>query len=134
MIAGMPSSPLPPRVARAIGEIERDRQHGASWLAHRSAEIMENICSPTGGWESASSSARLAAVRKAAERLVRSRPSMAALANTVARIVEALYLLPAAASEAESTDRLAQIHQRALQVRGELRSEERRVGKECRSR
>jgi ribose 1,5-bisphosphate isomerase len=119
MITGMPSSP-PPDVAQAIREIERDRQHGASWLAHRSAEIMESICSPAGEWESAGSSAQLAAARSAAERLARSRPSMAAIANTVARIAEALYALPSAESETVSSARLELMHQRAVQVRDEL--------------
>jgi translation initiation factor 2B subunit (eIF-2B alpha/beta/delta family) len=113
----MPSVPLPPDIAEAIGEIDRDRRHGASWLAHRSAEILAVICSPDGRPVSASYSAQLAVARSAAQSLARSRPSMAAIANTVARIGEALYLSLPSEKETESSARLEQAHRRAIEVR-----------------
>ncbi|MGO8951519.1 MAG: translation initiation factor eIF-2B [Ktedonobacterales bacterium] len=106
--------------AKAIGEVQNDHEHGASWLARRSAEILGAISAPSSDEESPSATAyqRLLRLQTTARSLAKVRPSMAAVANTVAQICEAIYPLPSedSAGEAESRERLAQVHQRAEQA------------------
>lgn len=74
---------LPAEIDASIQAIRDDREHGASWLARAAAGVMLRLAEPRDDmtfdmWD--------AMVRTAAQKLVASRPSMAAVANTVARI------------------------------------------------
>src|SRR5260221_7856140 len=76
-----PDQPEPLRAA--IARIRDDRDHGASWLAREAAAALEEASTPgtLGNDEE-----RLERLRQAARALATTRPSMAALSNTVARI------------------------------------------------
>ncbi|HEX5439344.1 MAG TPA: hypothetical protein VFW76_00540 [Ktedonobacterales bacterium] len=74
---------LPADIEASIQAIRDDRQHGASWLARAAASVLLRLTEPRDDvhadrWD--------AVVRIAAQALVASRPSMAAVANTAARI------------------------------------------------
>ena len=107
---------LPADISRAVGEIERDREHGASWLARRSAEILASASLPSHGAGERSAWQRLQVIRIAARSLARTRPSMAAIANTAAKVVEAAFTLPQDAGETECETCLAEIHRQAVAV------------------
>jgi ribose 1,5-bisphosphate isomerase len=109
------SSFLPPRISKAIREVESDREHGASWLARRSADILADLCRPEE--EAGAYYSRLLALQAAARWLAKSRPSMAAVANTVAYISAGIYPLPESRNEAGSKQRLDRVHNQAKQVR-----------------
>lgn len=71
------------------GELQRirdDREHGASWLAREAARLLARL---TADVSAAEAMRRVALVHEAARELAEARPSMAALANTVARIWQA---------------------------------------------
>ncbi len=74
---------LPAPLARGIAAIAADREHGASWLARSGAALLAEASAPTAARDPRP---RLAQLRAAARRLVAARPSMAAVANTAARI------------------------------------------------
>lgn len=76
----------------AVARIVTDRQHGARWLAHASAETMALAC------RQPPSARALGDVHAIAQRLATARPSMAAVANTVARIWNAGSGEPASAN------------------------------------
>ncbi|PWT77262.1 MAG: hypothetical protein C5B60_03035 [Chloroflexi bacterium] len=116
-MARKPSAALPPRTAKAIREVKSDREHGASWLARRSAQILEDLSRPArDGEEDGAAYSRLLSLQSAARRLAGSRPSMAAVANTVAYICADIYPLPAGENDAGSQQRLARAHRRAQKV------------------
>lgn len=67
-------------VEEQIAQIAADREHGARWLAHACARVMELACRLPPDAQT------LAAIHDVARRLASTRPSMAATMNTVARI------------------------------------------------
>ena len=74
---------LPADILAAIQAIREDREHGASWLARAAARTLHQAGEPRNDvplatWD--------AVMRSTAQALVASRPSMAAVANTAARI------------------------------------------------
>lgn len=75
--------PLPGDIAAAIRAIRDDREHGASWLARAAARTLQQLGEPR---DDTPAEAWYALMRTAAQALVASRPSMAAVANTAARI------------------------------------------------
>lgn len=77
---------LPTDIEASIQAIRDDREHGASWLARAAAGVLLRLTEPRDDvaddiWD--------AVVRMAAQELVEARPSMAAVANTAARIWDA---------------------------------------------
>lgn len=87
----MASDSLPKPLAEAIRNIKHDREHGASWLARAAAQALSDATAsietlPPGETQSLLASAHIVAIHIAAQRIVASRPSMAAVANTAARI------------------------------------------------
>ncbi|HEY1390756.1 MAG TPA: hypothetical protein VGF38_19635 [Ktedonobacterales bacterium] len=74
---------LPADIAASIRAIRDDREHGASWLARVAAGALLRLTEPR---DDVSNDMWDAVVRTAAQALVASRPSMAAVANTAARI------------------------------------------------
>jgi translation initiation factor 2B subunit (eIF-2B alpha/beta/delta family) len=72
--------PFPDDIATAITAIAADHEHGAGWLARASARILEDVCARAATGET------VRMVYDAAHQLAASRPSMAAVANTVARV------------------------------------------------
>ena len=113
-----PSPNLPPDIATAIADVGNDREHGASWLARRSAAILAGASSPDAAMPAPDTTSyqRLLLLQTAARSLAKLRPSMAAVANTVAHICGAIYPLPEADSAGEARERLERAHQRAEQV------------------
>jgi translation initiation factor 2B subunit (eIF-2B alpha/beta/delta family) len=107
---------LPANISRAVGEVERDREHGASWLARRAAEILASAAQPSQSAGGRSALERLQAIQIAARTLARIRPSMAAIANTAAMVTAAAFTLPQDADETECEARLAEIHRQAVAV------------------
>jgi translation initiation factor 2B subunit (eIF-2B alpha/beta/delta family) len=78
--------PLPADIAMSIQAIRDDQEHGASSLARAAADVLLRLIEPRDEvpddtWD--------AALRTAAHALLAARPSMAAVANTVARIWDA---------------------------------------------
>ena len=74
---------FPPALLAAMREIREDREHGASWLARRAAQALADAAVVPDG----SDPRRLmAALRTAMRSMAQLRPSMAAIANTAARI------------------------------------------------
>src|SRR5512146_3075122 len=74
---------LPAEIAAAIQAIRDDRVHGASWLARAAAHTLQQAGEaghelPDDEW--------VAMMRATAQTLAATRPSMAAVANTAARI------------------------------------------------
>ena len=108
---------LPKSLADQIGEVGRDREHGASWLARQSAVILAGASLVAeDSEEQGDYSRRLDQLRTAARQLSKLRPSMAAVANTVAHVCEPLHPLPTQGSVDDLRDRLLRVHQRATQV------------------
>ena len=74
---------LPDDIAASIQMIRDDREHGASWLARAAARTLlqageQHRDAPAGAWD--------AVMRVTAQALVTARPSMAAVANSAARV------------------------------------------------
>ncbi len=74
---------LPADILAAIQAIRDDREHGASWLARAAARTLQQAGEPRDDvplatWDTV--------MRSTARALVASRPSMAAVANTAARV------------------------------------------------
>jgi translation initiation factor 2B subunit (eIF-2B alpha/beta/delta family) len=67
--------------AQIVGRIRDDRQHGASWLAREAARQLARVAEGADDAEE-----RLRRVRALGQALAWARPSMATIANTVARI------------------------------------------------
>jgi ribose 1,5-bisphosphate isomerase len=68
----------------ALQRIRADREHGASWLARTAASVLAEACGAVALASGADEALR--EVHTAARALAHARPSMAALANTVAHI------------------------------------------------
>lgn len=102
-----PRPPLPDISVESLARIRDDRTHGASWLAREAARALADMTEP--GPEAAAT-ARLAQARHAAREFARVRPSMAAIANSVARI----WASPTSADDPPT--RLATLHAAALTV------------------
>jgi translation initiation factor 2B subunit (eIF-2B alpha/beta/delta family) len=66
----------------AVQRIRADREHGASWLAREAARALAQAATGDGD----DPAARLAEAHMLARDLARARPSMAAIANTVAHV------------------------------------------------
>lgn len=77
---------LPVDIVASIQAIRDDREHGASWLARAAAGVLLRLTEPR---DDVSDDIWDAVVRTAAQELVAARPSMAAVANTAARIWDA---------------------------------------------
>jgi ribose 1,5-bisphosphate isomerase len=71
---------------REIEQLCVDREHGASWLAREAARVLAVLTSKTSAVDARE---WLGFVQETARALAEARPSMAALANTVARIWQA---------------------------------------------
>lgn len=82
-MASEPGHPLPDDITAATQAIRDDREHGASWLARAAARALQQLCEPR---DDVSPDAWYSVMRMAARALVAARPSMAAVANTAARI------------------------------------------------
>ena len=67
--------------AQIVRRIRDDRDHGASWLAREAARQMACVAAGEGD-----AKARLSRVRALGRALAQARPSMATIANTVARV------------------------------------------------
>jgi translation initiation factor 2B subunit (eIF-2B alpha/beta/delta family) len=74
---------LPADIEASIQAIRDDREHGASWLARAAAGVLLRLTEPR---DAISADTWDAMVKTAAQALVAARPSMAAVANTAARI------------------------------------------------
>lgn len=74
---------LPSDIISAIQAIRDDREHGASWLARAAARTLHQFSGPR---DDVSLETWDMVMRAAARALVDARPSMAAVANTAARI------------------------------------------------
>jgi translation initiation factor 2B subunit (eIF-2B alpha/beta/delta family) len=99
---------LPPALRQALQRVRDDREHGASWLAREAARALAEASVPAAG----DPAGRLSALWEAARLFAVARPSMAALANTVARIWAAAV---AADMPGNPGARLASLHAAALQ-------------------
>jgi ribose 1,5-bisphosphate isomerase len=110
------SPALPADISRAVGEIEQDREHGASWLSRRSAEILASASLPSHEVDGGTARRHLQVLQTAARSLARTRPSMAAIANTVARVAADAFTLPRDANETLCKACLAEIHRQAVAV------------------
>lgn len=80
------SDQLPADIEASIQAIRDDREHGASWLARAAAGVLLRLTEPR---DDVSEDTWEAMARTAARTLVAARPSMAAVANTAARIWDA---------------------------------------------
>lgn len=105
---------LPPPLADAVELVKHDHEHGASWLARQVAHALADASSTTAGGEAPEQ--RLHHIHQAARTLAQTRPSMAALANTAARIWQAS--APSAATLLDPQARLARIHDEAAHLLG----------------
>jgi translation initiation factor 2B subunit (eIF-2B alpha/beta/delta family) len=86
----------------AATRLRADHEHGASWLAREAAAALDEAAALVLAGPPASESAResdVRALRQAARELAHARPSMAAIATTVARICAAGWSPGAAALE-----------------------------------
>ncbi len=87
----MASDSLPKPLAEAISKVERDREHGASWLARTAAQALADASTslstlPPGEAHTLLAAAHIATLHTAVQRIIAARPSMAAVSNTAARI------------------------------------------------
>lgn len=102
---------------QAVGEtVERlraDREHGASWLSREAAGLLVRL---TADMPAERAVARLTFVLDAARTLAGLRPSMAALANTVARIWTAGSTQAGSETQPEVVERLQRIHSEAQRL------------------
>ncbi len=80
------SNVLPEPLATAIAEVTRDREHGASWLARRAAQALADASLEPPNATPDAARRDLTQLRLAAQRFAAARPSMVAIANTVALI------------------------------------------------
>ncbi len=85
-MASEPGYQLPADIEASIQSVRDDREHGASWLARAAAGVLLRLTEPR---DDVSDHIWDAMVRTAAQALVAARPSMAAVANTAARIWDA---------------------------------------------
>jgi len=98
------------KVRAGIERLRSDREHGASWLAREAARLLAMLTSEVPETEARE---RLALVHATARELAETRPSMAALANTVARIWQAGSVGASSVAGREDIVQLQQIHAEA---------------------
>ncbi len=98
---------------RGIERLRSDREHGASWLSREAARLLARLTTMV---PEAEATERLALVRQTARELAQARPSMAALANTVARISRAGADENGVPQAKPATQRLARIHAEAARL------------------
>lgn len=106
------SSTHPAPLANAIELVRLDHEHGASWLARQVAQALaeaSRLETSDGAVED-----RLHQIHQAARAFAESRPSMAALANTAARIWQAG--APSTTITNAPQTRLARIHSEAARL------------------
>src|SRR5690349_9652072 len=101
IMANDASYSLPAEIDASIQAIRDDREHGASWLARAAAGVLLRLAEPR---DDVSADMWDALMRTAAQKLVASRPSMAAVANTAARIWDAGHLAPPSESRRRRHD------------------------------
>ena len=99
---------LPASLRRGIAAIAADREHGASWLARRGAALLAEASTSC---KERAAPRRLTQLHAAAWQLAAARPSMAAVANTAARIW--LAAADAGAAGASTIEALAALHAEA---------------------
>lgn len=104
--------PLPASLADTVEVVKRDRDHGASWLAHQVAQSLADASRAEAMNEPTEQ--RLRHIHQAARALANARPSMAVLANTSARIWWAG--ISSAAPKSDPQARLASIHDEATRL------------------
>ncbi len=102
----MPDSELPELLAQAVKLVRDDHEHGASWLAR---QVAQALAEASQGNHDAAALERMATLQAAARDFARARPSMAAVANTAARIWQA----GISAHEQVSDAQLAALHAEA---------------------
>ena len=90
--------------------VRLDREHGASWLSREAARLLASLTSDV---PAAEARARLALVHRAARELAQARPSLAALANTVARVWRAGSEGGGSVAAREAVMRLQRMHDEA---------------------
>jgi translation initiation factor 2B subunit (eIF-2B alpha/beta/delta family) len=81
-----PIPDLPKPLARAVTLVRDDREHGASWLARQVAQALADASQVQ---HNSATLERMATLHAAARAFARARPSMAAVANTAARMWQA---------------------------------------------
>jgi ribose 1,5-bisphosphate isomerase len=102
---------LPEPMRAAIERIRDDRDHGASWLAREAASALAEASVPSA---LGNDEERLERLRLAARTLATTRPSMAALSNTVAHIWSATRTAGGAGGETSTASaRLRALHDAA---------------------
>lgn len=106
------SNLLPAPLAEAIELVKRDRDHGASWLARQAAHALADASRAETTDEPAEQ--RLQHIHHAARAFADARPSMAALANTAARVWWAD--APPTTPAPDTQVRLARIHDEAARL------------------
>lgn len=93
-MAGELPDALPAELASALQRIKDDREHGASWLARAAAHALAEASQPDDVRDHA---VKINYLHAAASAFVAARPSMAAVANTAARVWAAATAQPVAA-------------------------------------
>ncbi len=114
---GLPeeSPPLPTLLEETIELVKHDREHGASWLARQVAQALAEASHAETG--DTSPEQRLHDIHRAAQAFAASRPSMAPLINTAARIWHAGTPSAAMATAPNAPQRrLARIHEEAARL------------------
>lgn len=99
---------------QAVERIRSDYQHGASWLARAAVRALARVAEPAEGASaggSGSAEARLARTRALGQALAQARPSMATIANAVARVWWA-----GASTQGDAQARLAALREEARAV------------------
>lgn len=99
-------------LAATIELVKRDREHGASWLARKAAQALADASRVEVTHEPPEQ--RLSHIHQAARSLADARPSMAALANTTARIWWAGTSPPTTKDDPQA--RLSRIHAEAKRL------------------
>lgn len=102
-----------PALDAAIAAIAADHEHGASYLARQAALALAAASAP-GTATQLDAAGRRALLHAAAQRIAVARPSMAALANTAARIWQAA--AQAGERGAPADDQLAALHEEATSL------------------
>lgn len=101
---------LPAGLGEAVRRVREDREHGASWLSREAARALAAASRPE---DAKDTSARLDALHAAAQSFAAARPSMAAVANTAARIWAAAATAAGTPTATPPAKRLAAAHDAA---------------------
>ncbi len=100
-------------ITETVARLIADREHGASWLSREAARLLARLTAsvPVG-----QAQARLTLTHVAAIQLAQARPSMAALANTAARIWSAGDELQAGDAAALASEQAQRMHTAAAAI------------------